>query len=334
MPASAQNDPSPRQLLVTAQSMAAGMPESIASRLAGLHLEHVAQARQAMALDELLADCRTVEARPPAEQDETLTRLLRQSMQRALADDKIGAINAAMRLLGLGPASAPAETPAQPQKRKPASARRKEEAEPEQPAINPAEVWDRWRMRADHEGDWEGDDRRLVMPDRDVYVVPGAKGAVRLLDITPEQTNPEMLELLERMSEQETHDFNRLAYPAGGLQWDWRLRTLWFWEGPPPRPRPKAVKQGSRATPVAAPPPRSPHVALRARLERLLAQPAPSTADDLDLAEAICAQLWPNWPRYTGSIDGFVLRDVLAARPLVPPELNRLAGRRPGAGVS
>jgi hypothetical protein len=165
MPASAPTDPSPRQLLVTAQSMAAGMPESIAARLAGLHLEHVAQARQAMALDELLADCRTVEARPPAEQDETLTRLLRQSMQRALADDKIGAINAAMRLLGLGPASAPAETPAQPPKRKPASARRKEEAEPEQPAINPAEVWDRWRMRADHEGDWEGDDRRLVMPD-------------------------------------------------------------------------------------------------------------------------------------------------------------------------
>ena len=85
---------------------------------------------------------------------------------------------------------------------------------------------------------------------------------------------------------------------------------------------------------MAAPPPRSPHVALRARLERLLAQPAPATADDLDLAEAICAQLWPNWPRYTGSIDDFVLRDVLAARPLAPPELNRLAGRRPGAGVS
>jgi hypothetical protein len=106
MPASAQTDPSPRQILITAQTMAAGMPESIAARLAGLHLEHVAQARETMALDQLLADCRTVEARPSAEQDKTLTRLLLQSMQRALADGKIGAINAAMRLLGLGPASA------------------------------------------------------------------------------------------------------------------------------------------------------------------------------------------------------------------------------------
>jgi hypothetical protein len=198
-------------------------------------------------------------------------------------------------------------------------------------------------MRADHEGDWEGDDSRLVMPDRDVYVVQGAMGPVRLLDITPEQTNPEMLELLERMSEQETHAFNRLAYPAGGLQWDWRLRTLWFWEGPPPRPRPKAVKQGSRSTPAAAPPPRSPHVALRSRLERLLAQPAPAPptsstsprpsapssgptgpATPAPSTASSCATSWPPapWPLPSST-----------ASPGASPARGSVS-RRPGAGFS
>jgi hypothetical protein len=51
---------------------------------------------------------------------------------------------------------------------------------------------------------------------------------------------------------------------------------------------------------------------LRRRVERLLDRTAPRQADELDLAEAICAVRWPKWPGYTGAVDLFVLRRVLA----------------------
>lgn len=330
MPANVPGEPTARQLLITAQGIAAGLAPSIAAGLACLD----AGLARAPGLAPMIADCRAQEARPRQEQDELLQRLLRHAVQRGLADGKAWAVHAAIRLVTPMPEEAPAPAPA-PGKAAPARAsgsgrkKKEEEPPPAQPEVDPASVRALWGMRPDHEGDWEWDDGRLVMPDRDLYVVPGPKGPIRLIDITPEEANPDLLATLDAMSSEEAQAFNRMAFPTGGLQWDTHTRTLWLWEGPPPRPRPKAVQRADARTPKPElAPARSPHVALRARLERLLAQPAPRTPDELDLAEAVCAQLWPNWPRYSGGIDGFVLRDVLAARPLDPVELKRLAGCR------
>lgn len=63
--------------------------------------------------------------------------------------------------------------------------------------------------------------------------------------------------------------------------------------------------------PVAAP---EPLPALQARLARLFDRSAPREAEELDLAEAVCAVRWPNWPRYAGPTDLALLRRALADR--------------------
>ena len=51
---------------------------------------------------------------------------------------------------------------------------------------------------------------------------------------------------------------------------------------------------------------------LRARVARLLDRGRPRLAGELDLAEAVCALKWPNWPEYRGPVDLFLLRRALA----------------------
>ena len=64
---------------------------------------------------------------------------------------------------------------------------------------------------------------------------------------------------------------------------------------------------------------------LRCRIEALLRQDAARDAGELDLADAVCAARWRNWPRYQGSIDHFVLRDALHGLEIHTRDLNRLA---------
>jgi hypothetical protein len=63
---------------------------------------------------------------------------------------------------------------------------------------------------------------------------------------------------------------------------------------------------------------------LRRRVERLLDRRAPRRADELDLAEAICAVKWPDWPGYTGAVDLLVLRRVLQRFTIAPATLHWL----------
>jgi hypothetical protein len=68
--------------------------------------------------------------------------------------------------------------------------------------------------------------------------------------------------------------------------------------------------------------------ALRARLTALLADPTPRTAEELDLAEAVCALRWPNWPPYEGPLDIFEVQDALAKLPPVHIDtIHRLAAQ-------
>ena len=81
------------------------------------------------------------------------------------------------------------------------------------------------------------------------------------------------------------------------------------------------------AAPVAGTPEPEPAPDLAARIARLLDRRAPRLAEELDLAEAICAVRWPKWPAYRGDIDLAALRDVLEGVRIDAATLNWLGGR-------
>ena len=89
---------------------------------------------------------------------------------------------------------------------------------------------------------------------------------------------------------------------------------------------PPPVRPAALAAPPAAlpPPPADPLPALRARLDRLLDRGQQRLPEELDLAEAVCAVKWPNWPAYRGPIDLGLLRLVLAERTITPTTLHWL----------
>ena len=94
-------------------------------------------------------------------------------------------------------------------------------------------------------------------------------------------------------------------------------------EPDPPRPAclpapPVAAATAAPATPVAD---------LRARVQRLLDRTQPRLAGELDLAEAICAVKWPNWPAYKGAIDPALLRRALLGVVIDTPTLHWLGSK-------
>ena len=88
------------------------------------------------------------------------------------------------------------------------------------------------------------------------------------------------------------------------------------------RPEAAAATPAEPAAPEPAPAEPAPDLATR--LDRLLDRTAPRLPEELDLAEAVCAVKWPNWPPYTGPIDQGLLRRALAGRHLDDPTLHWL----------
>jgi hypothetical protein len=70
----------------------------------------------------------------------------------------------------------------------------------------------------------------------------------------------------------------------------------------------------------------SPVPPLPARLVRLLDRQAPKAMDDLDLADAVCALLVPDWPPYRGALEPTALKAALTGLTLAPRDLDWLAG--------
>lgn len=332
--------PSPGQLLKAAQALACGVAESEAAAGANMTLDTLRSSEDDADFRQLRRDCDAVEAMPRAARDERLERLMRATVERGLMEGRMGAVAAALRLLGIVPTRGPA---------------RAEEADPDEDEAEEgpeSPSGERWGMRSDGGRGWLGPDDGLpVMPDREVAVVEAPAGPVRLLDIRPASAPTEFLAVLDRMDEAGVETFNRGARPYGGPQWDPRNRTLWPWHGKTPAeiaaakrpdpsvsasaPPPTAASpaggggEGSDAIPapagraaIAAPPD------LAARLRRLLSGTAAVPPDELDLAEAVCSLSWPNWPPYQGAVDLHALRRLLAATPVDGPTLSRL-GRVP-----
>ena len=86
-----------------------------------------------------------------------------------------------------------------------------------------------------------------------------------------------------------------------------------------PRPKPAASPRRHR------PSRRWPSCARR--IARLLDRAQPRLPEELDLAEAICAIRWPNWPEYRGPIDLFRLRRALQGTVIDARTLHWLGGK-------
>lgn len=333
-------EPTPRQILVVAEHIAAGWDDLRAALVANVYPASLSRIRDGEEFEAILAACRAAQAKPAAEREATLRRLIHRAVEQALADGRVGAFPTAMRLLE-------PPRPLRDRGADPGAAVDDDGGDDEtaaEEALAEATLA-RWGMRSDGRGGWLAPDGGPVIPDREVYVVPAADGPVRLLDTDPAAAPAAYLAVLDAMDEAGADTFNRGAYPHGGPQWDRRTRTYWRWIRPADRPQPTGPDSPTKAAkpsagkpapgrealaPLSAPPappPPTPMQRLRARLDRLLAHGgAPADADELDLAEAVCARVWPNWPRYEGSIDTAALGDLLAARPLDPGQLARLGG--------
>jgi hypothetical protein len=74
----------------------------MAARLAGIRAPTLQRLVEEPEFEALVEECRRIEALPKAEQEARLDRFFRRAVERALADGRVGAIAAAMRLLGLG----------------------------------------------------------------------------------------------------------------------------------------------------------------------------------------------------------------------------------------
>ena len=96
--------PTPRQELAAAHYLAQGETVGMAARLAGIKPEALQRLQEESEFEALVEECRRIEALPKAEQEARLERFFRRAVERALADGRVGAIAAAMRLLGLAPA--------------------------------------------------------------------------------------------------------------------------------------------------------------------------------------------------------------------------------------
>jgi hypothetical protein len=93
---------------------------------------------------------------------------------------------------------------------------------------------------------------------------------------------------------------------------------------PPPAPPPCPPEVLPPDPAVPDPAARATLPGLQARLVRLLDRAQPRQPDELDLAEAVCALRWPNWPAYQGPIDLGLLRRALQDLPLDPDTLHWL----------
>ncbi len=216
-----------------------------------------------------------------------------------------------MRLLGLAPTRT----------RDP-----EDDDEPEEPPSG-----ERWGMTWDPEGEgeWRTPDGRPAMPGRDLAVVPTPGGPARCLETAPmAEAWPDMIPGFDAMATDHLHHFNRLAYPQGGLQWDPRTRTLWYWHAPGGGASVQAaVPAGARAATPAAAPVTKLVDDLRGRLDRLLASTAAVGPEDEDLAEAVCSVLWPNCPPTAATSTSGACATSSPARPSSPPT-------SPGSAVS
>ncbi len=203
-PAHGVGGPTPRQELIAAHYLAQGETVGMAARLAGIRAPTLQRLVEEPEFEALVEECRRIEALPRAEQEARLDRFFRRAVERALADGRVGAIAAAMRLLGLGARGG----------RGPGGGDRQADDEVSEEEL--AEAGGRWGMVPDGEGGWLTPDGREAMPGREVDIVIGKGGPVRCLEtLELAELSPDFVDSLD----DQTPGADAGAQPARLLLW-------------------------------------------------------------------------------------------------------------------
>jgi hypothetical protein len=345
MPDPAPKPPTERQRWMAAQCLAAGEGLAGAAAFAAIPLEVLRRLDAEDADFQALRDAEIARARLPADGWARRMELLtRQAIERALADGKVSTVNALLRTGLVLPALA---APPSPRARAAAATAlaaledepepAETEEEPEPPAWPPVEA------------DPSREARRLELLEG---VHPGlraglARCTLALLEQHRAQSHPDPTVYEAWRAAQPKPPAEPMALApedAAAIRHVTRHNPPWlrgaylgYHRPPVPKEAFAADQDGVPATqaelePEAAPAPseRQPGEAaagLRARLEHLLDPGAARRPEELDLAEAVCALTWPNWPAYVGPIDLALLRRVLREVPIDPETLHRLGSR-------
>lgn len=331
--------PTERQRWIAAQCLAAGEGLAGAAAFAGIPLPVLRRLDAEDADFQALRDAEIARAALPADAWARRVELLtRQAVERALADGKVSTVNALLRLGLAFPAFAAQDgspqaraaavtalaaldgAPDGPDREEPAS------AEPPEPA----------RPAAAEEPAGEARRQELLARIRPVLRPCFARAPLAALEqaLAAAAPDPAAYEAWFARQPKPAPE----PVPLGpedqvAIRHVTRHNPPWL-RGPHlghDRPLPPEAAFRAEAAPAAAveaapapPPPEPPAQALRRRLVRLLDRTAPRLAEELDLAEAVCAVLWPKWPAYQGPIDLFDLRAALKAVPVDADTLHWL----------
>ena len=348
--------PTPRQELIAAHYLAQGETVGMAARLAGIRAPILQRLVDEPEFEALVEECRRIEALPRAEQEARLDRFFRRAVERALADGRVGAIAAAMRLLGLGARGG----------RGPGGGDRQPEDDVSEEEL--AKAGGRWGMVPDGEGGWLTPDGREAMPGREVDVVfrragpsaasrPWSWPSSRPTSSTASTTrtwsrrtsstgSPTSMAARNGTRSPGPSGTGRAPRPsaaparagserAASAPWDPAAEVIrQAAEAAATKPAPPTPQRNPKAPTSAEKKPRAAGPDLAVRLDRLLASGTPADAAEADLAEAVCSLLWPNWPPYEGELDLmelWCLRDLLARTAVHPQLLARLGGASSGS---
>ena len=336
-PAPAEKPPTERQRWMAAQRLAAGERMAGAAAYASMPL---ARLRQLMSEDADFRELYDAEVEQagltPEERHRRMDLQNRQAIERALADGRVGIIGALLRLdLGLpalAKSAAGRKAAAQAPRDLDDDKDERDDDEDDEDGLDD-EAWLATLPVVESDPEREAERRRALMK-----VEP--KAARRMMARGPLRSVEQYLVAADPVAYEEW--FARQPKPerspakcltaadAAAVEWVTRHNPPWisgqylgYYRPPVPAhlflpgakgdDEPVQAIDASPVAPPAAPAiTESPVAALRGRIARLLDRSQARLAEELDLAEAICALKWPKWPDYRGAIDPFLLRRALS----------------------
>ena len=342
MPDAAPSQPTERQRWIAAQCLAVGEGLAGAAAFAGIPLAVLRRLDAEDSDFQELYQAEIARARlPPEGWARRMELLTRQAIERALADGKVSTVNALLRTgLVLPDLVAPPSPQARARLARTLAAL--EEEATEAPSAAEAEAEPAAATPPPIEADPEREARRLELL---ATVKPALRPSVARADLALLEhflaaTDPDPCVYERWFAAQPKPPFDPIPLSEAdkaAIRHVTRHNPPWLkgaylgYYRPPVPAEVFAANANEVATTPAEPeaeapqaPPAAAAARLKARLARLLDEAAVRLPEELDLAEAVCALQWPNWPAYKGPVDLGLLRRVLREVPLDSDALHRL----------
>jgi hypothetical protein len=335
-PSLAPPELTPRQRLRVAQRLAAGDSVEEAAGLVDVTYAAVDAVLDCPRFQSLLAEQRAKLALSDEDWAQRIKVMARQAAELALADGKVSTVNTLLRASVVLPALATtpagraaaertlARIEAEPADAEDEGEEEEEKAEDATPPIEADPVREAKR-------------RELLATVKPALRPSVARASLALLEHFLAATDPDPTVYEAWFAAQPKPPFAPIALSAedrAAIRHVTRHNPPWlkgaylgYYRPPVPAEvfaaaNANAVEEASTEAPP--PVPEDAAAVLRGRLVRLLDEAAVRLPEELDLAEAVCALTWPNWPAYKGPIDLALLRRVLCDVPLDIAALHRL----------